>query len=447
MTTITVFNGYQYSLAKLNANNLLNGSYYQGGPNYYLVEYDGGVKDYFWGFGFTYDANLTPLTGTVTGYRHGWVGTPLLMISNIAVSAVSIVNAAFTTSTVDDQALYRAMLQGNDIITGDAADDTIEGFEGADTLAGGDGRDTLVGGDGNDTLIGGAGADRLNGGGGIDTANYARSTAAVAVNLATGAASGGDATGDTVTGIENVIGSAQSDTLTGNAGNNLLNGGIGSDMLAGGGGNDSLVGGDGNDTLIGGGGADALEGGAGIDAASYTGSNAGVTVNLAATGPASGGHAAGDTFAGIENLIGSANADSLTGGAGNNVLSGGAGNDTLAGRLGNDMLAGGVGADTFDFNTALGAANVDRITDFSAADDTIRLENAIFTALTITGALSVSAFAIGAAAGDANDRIIYDSTSGVLYYDADGTGVIGKVQFAQLTTHPSVVTNADFLVI
>jgi serralysin len=445
MATITVFNGYEYSLAKLNANNLLNGSYYQGGPNYYLVEYDGGAKDYFRGFGFTYDANITPLTGTVTDYIQGWFYTPLLMISNVAVPAVSIVNAAFTASTIDDQALYRAVLQGNDIITGDTADDTIEGFEGADTLAGGEGRDTLFGGDGNDALIGGAGADVLNGGGGIDTVNYAGSTAAVAVNLATGAASGGDATGDTVTGIENVIGSAQSDTLTGNAGNNVLNGGAGSDTLAGGGGNDRLVGGDGKDTLVGGGGADALEGGTGIDAASYAGSSAGVTVNLA-TGTASGGHAAGDTLTGIENLIGSAHADKLTGNAGNNALSGGAGNDTLAGCLGNDTLAGGVGADTFDFNTALGAANVDRITDFSVADDTIRLENAIFTALTITGTLSASAFAIGAA-GDANDRIIYDSTSGVLYYDADGTGVIGKVQFAQLTTHPVGVTNADFLVI
>jgi Ca2+-binding RTX toxin-like protein len=190
--------------------------------------------------------------------------------------------------------------------------------------------------------------------------------------------------------------------------------------------------------LTGGAGGDALNGGAGIDAANYSNSTAGVTVNLAATGPALGGHATGDTLAGIENLVGSTHADSLTGDAGNNALNGG---------LGNDKLTGGAGRDAFVFNTALGAANVDQITHFSVADDTIRLENSIFTTLTSTGLLSATGFRLGMAAADADDRIIYDTGSGALYYDADGTGQIGQVQFATFVSRAGGVTNADFLVI
>ena len=272
------------------------------------------------------------------------------------------------------------------------------------------------------------GADVIDGGAGIDTASYVGSSARVNLNLATGAAWGGHATGDILTGIENLTGSAYADTLFGNAGNNALNGGLGNDRLAGG---------DGNDALAGGPGADWLSGGAGIDAASYAGSTEGVTVDLS-TGAASGGNAAGDTLRSIENLIGSAHADSLTGDARNNALNGG---------LGGDALSGGAGRDVFVFNTALSAANVDQITDFSTIDDTIRLDDAVFTALSSTGVLSASAFAIGTAAGDATDHIIYDSTSGALYYDADGTGEVGQMQFATLVSHPTGVTSADFLVI
>jgi Ca2+-binding RTX toxin-like protein len=82
-----------------------------------------------------------------------------------------------------------------------------------------------------------------------------------------------------------------------------------------------------------------------------------------------------------------------------------------------------------------------------AADDTIRVENSILTALG-TGTLSAAAFARGTAAAEADDRIIYDSATGALYYDADGAGgQIGQFQFATLVSRPGNVTNADFLVI
>ena len=122
-------------------------------------------------------------------------------------------------------------------------------------------------------------------------------------------------------------------------------------------------------------------------------------------------------------LVGNSGMNVLNGGDGIDQLSGASGNDQLAGGLGNDVLIGGVGKDTFLFHTALNAtSNVDTVTDFKVIDDTVRLENAVFTALTATGALNADAFHIGAAAADAEDRIIYNSATGALLYDANGVG-------------------------
>jgi len=142
----------------------------------------------------------------------------------------------------------------------------LEGGKGNDYLDGLSGNDTLIGGDGTDTLKGGAGADVLNGGAGIDTASYAGSTSRVVVRLWNGTGEGGDAQGDTLTGIENLIGSDWNDSLIGADGvANRLEGGKGNDYLDGLSGNDTLIGGAGNDTLKGGTGNDTLDGGAGAD--------------------------------------------------------------------------------------------------------------------------------------------------------------------------------------
>ncbi|MFC5772266.1 CAP domain-containing protein [Thauera sinica] len=143
-------------------------------------------------------------------------------------------------------------------------------------------------------------------------------------------------------------------------------------------------------------------------------------------------------------ILGLGGADKLYGNAGNDTLDGGAGNDTLWGGAGSDVLTGGAGADIFVFD-AIFAGAVDRITDFSPIDDTIRLENAIFTGLR-TGRLDAAAFHIGTQAHDATDRVIYDKASGALYFDPDGTGPQAAQQFAQLTGGLSL-TNADFNVI
>ncbi|MDE2668248.1 MAG: SwmB domain-containing protein [Chloroflexota bacterium] len=208
--------------------------------------------------------------------------------------------------------------------------DRLYGGDADDILSGGNGNDVLEGRGGDDWLHGGAGADRLDGGGGSDTASYAKSPAAVTVDLATGSGSGGDAEGDTFAGIEQLIGSDHADTLTGNDGDNVFTGGPGGDTITGGGGSDT---------------------------ASYAGSPAAVTINLA-TGSVSGGDARGDTLSGIENLIGSDHADTLTGNDEDNVIAGGAGFRIVGADVIGDVITCGGGIDTLDYSGSPAAIDV-----------------------------------------------------------------------------------------
>lgn len=277
--------------------------------------------------------------------------------------------------------------------------------------------------------------------------------------------------------IENVVGSGAADDIYGSAianrlwgsnGNDYIAGRAGEDTLFGEGGNDTLDGGAGNDIVYGEagndtlhgstGGLDRLDGGAGSDTYVLGGQNAiivdssGVDLitcsisrsigslsfieNLALTGTAA------------INGVGNGNNNALAGNSAANSLNGSAGNDSLNGGLGNDTLIGGTGTDTFLFNTALNAStNVDMIGDFAVVDDTIRLDNAIFTALTATGTLSASLFTANAAgiAQDADDRIIYDSDSGRLYYDSNGNAAGGSVHFATVAVSLTLTAN-DFYV-
>ena len=236
---------------------------------------------------------------------------------------------------------------GDDKLHGGDGDDQLHAYDGNDQLYGYAGDDQLYGHAGNDELHGGHGADRLDGGSGSDTANYSASSAALSVNLTTGAVGGGHAQGDTLVSIENIVGSDHDDTLTGSASANVLQGRGGNDALDGRGGNDTLHGNDGNDTLRGGHGADRLDGGSGSDTADYSGSNTAVTVNLA-SGVGSGGDAQGDILINIENLTGSTYGDSLTGNSSANVLDGGMGSDTAD-------YSGSNAAVTVNLDTGLGS--------------------------------------------------------------------------------------------
>ena len=243
------------------------------------------------------------------------------------------------------------------------------------------------GGEGNDFLQGTIVNDILSGGNGNDTASFvnafsAGSTTGVTVDLnVQGVAQDTVAAGsDTLTGIENLIGSALNDTLIGNADANVIEGGLG---------NDSLV------------------GGAGSDTASYAGASTGVTVSLMLQGAAQNTVNAGtDTLNGFENLLGSAFNDTLSGDTTANAVSGGAGNDTLStganagGTV--DLLDGGVGSDTASF------------ADYTA-NVTARLNGANDGTANIAGAAIATLHSIENLMGGAgNDILVGDDNANVI---------------------------------
>nr|WP_246728546.1 M10 family metallopeptidase [Microvirga terricola] len=153
---------------------------------------------------------------------------------------------------------------------------------------------------------------------------------------------------------------------------------------------------------------------------------------------------------GNDKLIGNNVNNVLKGGEGRDTLTGGVGNDYLSGGLDSDALTGGVGKDFFVFDTrfsdnSLGRINIDKITDFNVTDDTIRLDDAIFTRLK-RGLLPASAFVIGTRAKDSSDRIIYNNKTGDLFYDTDGTGAAAPIKFAILPMYLKL-TALDFEII
>ena len=318
--------------------------------------------------------------------------------------------------------------------TGAAAGDTYSGIEGLvggvgnDLLYGNAGNNTLVGQNGADNLWGGAGADRLIGGDGAwvdfaryDDANWGNLT----ISLANPGANTGAAAGDTYTGIEGIVGGAGNDLIYGNAAANTLVGQGGADNLWGGAGADQLIGGD----------------GAAIDFARYDDANWGnLTIRLDLPA-ANTGAAAGDTYTGIEGIVGGLGNDLIVGNALANYLIGGGGNDQLYGGVGNDTLKGEAGSDRFGFNTTPHTTNsFDTIVDFQHGVDKIVLSQAIFAGIGAT--LDAGEFRGGAAA-DANDFILYNA-NGQLFYDAGGNTGVGPVMFAKL--NPGTVLDInDFL--
>ncbi|GLK69109.1 calcium-binding protein [Hansschlegelia plantiphila] len=398
---------------------------------------------------------------------------------------------------------------GDDTLTGAPGSNVITGLGGDDLIDGGAGDDTLIGDEGfsgfygEDTFKGGAGFDLMDGGGGVDTVDYSASGAAVEINLGVGAGTGGDAAGDQLRFIENAIGSGKADKLTGSADANLLDGRAGADTLTGGLGDDDYYidnasdhaiekDGEGNDrvvsaisyslageyierlrltgsgdidatgnslnnTIAGNSGDNLIDGGKGADAMAgakgdddYVVQSAGDTaVELDGQGDDRVLSSVSYSLAGqfIERLRLTGDGD--VNGTGNtlaNKIAGNSGDNVLDGGKGADQISGGSGHDTFVFANALGASNVDTIIDFKAADDTIRLENAVFTGLS-AGALAASAFYAGTAAHDSSDRIIYNASTGALLFDRDGAGATyAAVKFATLENH-STITNADFVLV
>ena len=329
--------------------------------------------------------------------------------------------------------------------TGGSGDDIIVNIEKVygsnfnDVIKGSSVENELYGLSGNDLLYAGVGqsSDKFDGGAGVDGLSYAQSTAAVTVNLAVTTAQNTGGSGvDIIINIENLYGSSYNDVIRDNAATS-----------------NNIMGMTGYDLIYAGAGAlsDTYDGGVAYDTLSFYYATSAVTISLALDMTQNTVGCGWDKIINIENLHGSLYSDMLSGSSIANNFNGLAGDDQINGFLGNDVLTGGLGKDTFVFNTALNAiSNKDTITDFNVFDDTIQLENAIFTKLTALGTLATSYFCANATgiAADSNDFICYNTATGVLSYDADGSGSGASVAFAVLgnSVHPAL-TAADFVVV
>ncbi len=314
-----------------------------------------GIEDVI---GSAFDDTLIGASGVVN-HLYGGAGNDLLIgVGDVLDGGTGNDTASFasTFGSIVDLAISGPQADGTILVN----IENVIGSAFSDILKGDGGNNALLGGDGADILMGRGGDDILDGGGSLgDTASYAEASSGVTVDLGiSGPQNTGDGN-DTLIGIENLTGSAFSDTLKGNAGDNILNGGAG------------------DDTLIATAGQDQFHGGDGIDTVSYDGMTSGVTVDLNAFSFQFINNNTQQWLDSIENVTGSAFADKLTGTAGANALNGGAGNDLLIGGLGHDTLTGGAGNDIFAFKSVdespVGAGLRDIITDFQSGQDKIDL--------------------------------------------------------------------------
>jgi Ca2+-binding RTX toxin-like protein len=392
---------------------------------------------------------------TVTEELDG--GTDLLNIKTATAGLTYALGA-----NVENAALLNTVafnLTGNDlsnILTGNAAANVLTGAGGNDTLDGKGGSDTLIGGLGDDTYV-------VDGTGDVITEGMGEGTDTVTVALATAGATyvlGANVENGTLSGTValNLTGSDVANVLTGNSAANTLRGLDGSDTIDGGAGIDALIGGRGSDIYF----VDLIRNAAtgavsmqdavtesldeGMDTIRFRAANlGGLTAQTIVLGVNIENGDLTDTGVNLLNLTGNGLDNFLVGNVAANALNGGLGNDTLDGGNGNDVLTGGDGNDVFVFDTELGAANVDQISDFLQLADLIQLDETIFEALDV-GGLSAEAFLVGAEASSATNRIIYDDSTGALYYDSDGVGGVAEIQFATLQIGLAI-NNTNFQVI
>ena len=310
--------------------------------------------------------------------------------------------------------------RGDDTLFGTSGNDSFSGLSGDDIINGLGGADTMKGGLGNDVYF----VDNVDD---VVKETSTLTTEIDTVNSSINYTLGANLENLILTGTEaiNGRGNALDNMLIGNTGANILNGGQGGDLLIGSLGNDIYIIDNVDDVVI-----ESSSGATEIDwvksSINYKlGSN---LEYLTLTGAA------------IKGTGNSLN-NKLIGNEAANILIAGAGDDTLQGGLGDDFLTGGSGKDIFRLKNF----SMDTITDFSVTDDTIQLENSVFTQLASTGVLNAGFFNIGKAT-DANDHVIYDDATGQLFYDADGNGTGLATQIALLGINLGL-TNADFVVI
>jgi Ca2+-binding RTX toxin-like protein len=259
---------------------------------------------------------------------------------------------------------------------------SIVGIEGQNRLNGTPGNDIILTFGASDVIAGGGGNDLIITGGGNDTVG------------------GGD-------GNDTILSGSGNDVVAGGTGDDVIFGGKGNDLVDGGDGNDLISGDRGNDTVLGGSGSDTVFGGQGSDIVSGDDGN-----------------------------------DSLFGGKENDTVNGGSGNDFISGDRGSDALTGGAGSDTFYFFSSGGDYGVDTITDFTPGEDKIRLkQGGVFAGLGSTFEASefvvVSGFNAANAGSGTTNKLVYDPTSGALYFN----GSSGVLTVAQLQPGLTITSN------
>jgi Ca2+-binding RTX toxin-like protein len=324
----------------------------------------------------------------------------------LEVPEESTFDAVRTGTTAGEQVVGT---NGKDLLKGLEGDDQLFAFGGDDWLLGGDGNDYFDGGAGNDTMLGGAGNDQLGG----DAGNDIMSAGAGDDKYVYRPGSGSDTIINSGGGTDWLLftDDITSDRLSyWKSGDNLLVkiDGSNENMVTI---QDWFLGGESEVTYI------QPSGAYGISAAQIN--------TMVQDEPAPAG-------------------EILTGTSADNQLSGGAGADKLSGLAGNDELTGGEGADEFVFDTALDSTNnIDTITDFSASEDKVILDNSVFNALLEEGVLSSVNFSSNTTgvAVDDNDYILYNTSTGSLLYDADGSGQGVAIEFATLSTKPQIGAN------
>ncbi|MER8479310.1 calcium-binding protein [Mesorhizobium sp. M1163] len=343
----------------------------------------------------------------------GGGGDKVLASVSHALSAGSQIEVLATTDSTRTTAIN---------LTGNEFAQIIAGNAGANVINGGAGADMMVGYGGNDTYYVDNAGDRMYEavGGGTDkvlaSVSHALSAGSQIEALAT--------TDSTRTTAINLTGNEFAQIIAGNAGANVINGGAGADMMVGYGGNDTYYVDNAGDRMY-----EAVGGGTDKVLASVSHAlSSGSQIEVLATSNPSGTTAI--------NLAGNGFAQTVQGNAGANIINGGSGADILTGNGGNDA---------FVFNSALGAGNIDRITDFNKLQDKIQLDDAVFAGLKL-GGLSSDAFFAGTSAHDGSDHIIYNSSTGALSFDSDGIGGAAQIQFATLSPGLSLAAGS-FLVI
>jgi Ca2+-binding RTX toxin-like protein len=168
--------------------------------------------------------------------------TMAMMLLATSVAMADTVTCPYTPLALDQETCFGTL--SDDIIRGTVGNDEIWAYSGNDLIYGSGGNDRIVGHEGDDRIAGGPGNDAMHGIEGKDTANFYSSPAAITASLATNVATGEGS--DTMSGIENLVGSKYNDKLTGSSGANTLRGYEGKDSYYGGLGDDTITANDGN---------------------------------------------------------------------------------------------------------------------------------------------------------------------------------------------------------